>query len=196
VIESLEEIDKSIFLALNGMHSSFGDTIMWYISTTYVWIPLYAFMLYYAFKKKGMRFALIILGGAGLCVLLADLTSVHLFKNVFLRYRPSHNVELQGLVHNVMKPNGEVYYGGMYGFVSSHAANVSAIGFFILLSFKNLNKKWCLLVVWAMLVMYSRIYLGVHYPSDILVGSALGLLIGWAVWKLSQKLNVETNVSQ
>jgi undecaprenyl-diphosphatase len=196
VIESLEEIDRAIFLALNGMHSSWGDVIMWYVSTTWIWIPLYAFMLFFAYKKMGWKFAAIILAGAGMCVLLADLTSVHLFKNVFLRYRPSHNEELQGLVHNVVKPNGEVYYGGLYGFVSSHAANVSAIGLFAMLSFKELNRKWFYLIVWMILVMYSRIYLGVHYPSDIIFGSALGLIIGWSVWRLTQKLIAGISVSK
>ena len=196
MIESIEEIDRAIFLSINGFNSEWADSLMWYISTTSLWLPLYAYMLYYAYKKKGWKFTAITLGGIGCCVLLADLSSVHLFKNIFLRYRPSHNLELEGLVHNVTKPNGEVYFGGLYGFVSSHAANVSAIAIFIILSFKKLNKNWNLLILWALVVMYSRIYLGVHYPTDIIAGSMLGCLVGWSVWKVTNKLNLQKSVSK
>lgn len=168
---------------------------MWYISTTWLWIPIYISMLIFAYKKGKIKYALTILGGVLLCVLLADLTSVHLFKNVFLRYRPSHNLEILDLVKTVTKPNGQVYLGGQYGFVSSHAANIGAITTFILLSFRNLSKKWYLLLFWAALVMYSRIYLGVHYPGDILGGALLGFAIGWIIYKFSSKLNLQTHVN-
>ena len=195
MIESLEQFDRDLFLLLNSPHSAFMDTVMWYISTTWLWIPIYISMLIFAYKKGKIKYALTILGGVLLCVLLADLTSVHLFKNVFLRYRPSHNLEILDLVKTVTKPNGQVYLGGQYGFVSSHAANIGAITTFILLSFRNLSKKWYLLLFWAALVMYSRIYLGVHYPGDILGGALLGFAIGWIIYKFSSKLNLQTHVN-
>jgi undecaprenyl-diphosphatase len=194
VIETLEQFDSDLFLVLNSPHSDFLDTLMWYISTTWLWIPVYAFMLFYAFKKGRFKFAATILGGVLLCVLFADLSSVHLFKNVFLRYRPSHNLEIMDLVKTVTKPNGQVYLGGQFGFVSSHAANIGAITTFILFSFIKFNKKWFILLFWAALVMYSRIYLGVHYPGDILGGAVLGFLIGFLIYKLTAKLNLQTNV--
>lgn len=138
---------------------------------------------------------LIILIGAACCVALADLISVHGFKNVFQRYRPSHNLDLEGLVHTINKPNGTEYLGGKYGFVSSHAANISAITTFIIASFKSFSKKWYLIIFWAVLIMYSRIYLGVHYPSDIIGGALVGFVIGIGMYQISKKLKVKSNVS-
>ncbi|MEO9532699.1 MAG: phosphatase PAP2 family protein [Crocinitomicaceae bacterium] len=194
MIETLEQLDRDLFLLLNSPHTDLLDTVMWYSSTTWLWIPLYLIMLYFAFKKGQLKFALTILGGVLLCVLLADLTSVHLFKNVFLRYRPTHNLEIMDLVKTVKKPNGQEYLGGQFGFVSSHAANIGAIATFILFSFTRFSKKWLFLIIWAALVMYSRIYLGVHYPGDILGGALLGFVIGFSIFKLSSKLNLQPSV--
>ena len=195
MIETIEQFDRDLFLLLNSPHSDFMDSVMWYVSTTWLWIPIYVVMLLFAFKHGQIKYALTIFGGVLLCVLLADLISVHLFKNVFLRYRPSHNLEIIDLVKTVSKPNGQVYLGGKYGFVSSHAANIGAITTFILLSFRNLSSKWYLLLFWAALVMYSRIYLGVHYPGDIIGGAMLGFIIGWVVYKISAKLNLQNHVN-
>lgn len=155
---------------------------MWYVSTTSLWIPLYVFFLFYAFRKGNWQYAVYILLGVIACVALADLLSVHAFKNVFQRYRPTHNQEIGDLVKTVIKPNGEEYRGGQFGFVSSHAANVSAIATFVILSFKQFSKAWWLLILWACLIMYSRIYLGVHYPGDLFFGSLLGITIACTIY--------------
>lgn len=196
MIEKLELLDRNLFLLLNSPHSDLLDTIMWYISTTFLWIPLYAFFLFYAFKKGNWKFTLYLLLGVIACVALADLLSVHAFKNVFERHRPTHNLDIMDQVKTVLRPNGEEYRGGLYGFVSSHAANVSAIATFVILSFKHINKKWWLLALWAVLIMYSRIYLGVHYPSDILGGSLLGITIGCTIFFTTKKLNPAKHVSK
>jgi len=120
-----------------------------------------------------------ILLGIALCVLLADQLSVHLFKNVFQRLRPSHEPELTGMVHLVRD-----YRGGNWGFVSSHAANTFAIATFLSLIFKN-RKFWIILFSWCIIVSYTRIYLGVHYPGDIFGGALLGMVIGWGNSKLT-----------
>jgi undecaprenyl-diphosphatase len=185
----LEQLDRDLFLWLNAPHSEFMDSIMWYISTTTLWLPLYAFFLLYALKQGGWKYALYVVVACVACVALADLISVHGFKNVFQRYRPTHNLEIGDLVKTVLKPNGSEYRGGEYGFVSSHAANVSAITTFIILSFKRFSKKWWILVFWAVLIMYSRIYLGVHYPADLICGSLLGISIGLLIYSISKKLN-------
>lgn len=189
MIDSLKEIDRNLFLFLNGNHNPFLDDIMYLISTTFIWIPLFIFFIFYAYKKNGLKSSIIILVGLLLCVLLADQISVHLFKNVFKRFRPSHNLDIGEFVHLYLKPNGEVYKGGLYGFVSSHAANYFAMFTFVFLSFKQYSKWWIMLFFVASLIGYSRIYLGVHYPLDIIGGGILGVIIGFLVFYLSRFFN-------
>ena len=196
----LENIDRELFLVLNNVHAPWLDKVMWYISYTPSWIPLFLFFAFYAYKKNGKKFLVTILLSAGLCIALADLISVHLFKEVFQRYRPTHNEELKGIVKIVTKPNGEVYLGGLYSLVSSHAANFGAISMLLFLNFKKFSKWWVLLFIWFTLIVYSRIYLGVHYPSDIFVGGLLGFTIGYGVYKLQQlilrKIKTQTKMSK
>ena len=181
MLEFLNYIDTELFLFLNGMHSPFWDNIMWQISRTYIWLPLYALMLFFIFKRMQSKgfvtfFILIIL------VLVADQGSVHLFKNVFQRLRPCHEAHLADLVHIV---NGKC--GGQYGFVSSHAANTFAFASFIFLFFKNTHFRF-FLFAWAALVSYSRIYLGVHYPFDVLGGAVWGFISAYLIFQLHQMI--------
>jgi undecaprenyl-diphosphatase len=118
-----------------------------------------------------------------LVVTLADQTSVHLFKNVFERLRPCHNPEIRELIHLAAS---KCY--GKFGFVSSHAANSFGVAVFLALAFKTRWFSWFILA-WALLVSYSRIYLGVHYPADIIVGGLLGAVCGYAVWNLLYGFN-------
>lgn len=188
MIEKLEQFDRDLFLTLNGLHADWLDPVMWWISSIVLWIPLFLFVMYYAYKKGQIRLMLILTGGVALCILLSDRISVELFKEVFQRYRPTHNTEIGDLVHTVIKPNGEEYRGGMYSFVSSHATNFMSIGTFVFLHLKKYSKYWSLLFVWVALVAYSRIYLGVHYPADLVCGAMLGATIGGLVYWLSTKL--------
>lgn len=169
---------------------------MWYVSAKWIWIPLYLFFLIYAYKKAGWKFALYVLLGTVACVALADLISVKGFKDVFQRYRPTHNLDIADQVKTVIRPNGEEYRGGIYGFVSSHAANMTAITTFVLTCFLQFSRKWWWLTLWAALIMYSRIYMGVHYPSDIFVGALLGFAIGMLVALTTKKLKVKFSVSK
>ncbi|MBI5009277.1 MAG: phosphatase PAP2 family protein [Bacteroidia bacterium] len=173
----LVRLDQQLFLYLNSMNSPFWDEVMYAISGKLIWIPLYlAIFIFLGIRYKSKFFVIFLFIILGITV--ADQTSVHLFKNVFQRLRPCHEPALEGLVHLV---KGEC--GGLYGFVSSHATNSFYVALFSLLF---IRKRWftVMIIAWALVVGYSRIYLGVHYPGDVLFGSMLGALIGWGIYRL------------
>ena len=177
MLEKLIALDIEIFLFLNGLHNQFMDSVMWWTSETITWIPLYIIVLFYVFKQLKWK-GLTTLSFMILLVVLADKGSVHLFKNVFQRLRPCHNQQVAEFVHLVKN-----HCGGLFGFVSSHAANTFAFATFVAFFFRS--KKFSYLIIfWATFVSYSRIYLGVHFPGDILGGAALGFIIGFFVFKI------------
>ncbi len=179
MLDFLQYIDENIFFAINGLHNPFFDKIMWQISAKFTWVPLYAAILgwlIYKYRTKSLIYIIFLV----LLIIASDQGSVHLFKNVFERYRPSHNPDFHNLVHIV---NG--YRGGKYGFISSHASNTFAFVSFLIPVF---NKKCftIFMVFWIILVSYSRIYLGVHYPFDILAGGAFGWMLGYGFYQANQ----------
>jgi len=193
LMNKLESIDRAIVLFVNGLHTPLLDEIMWFLSGRFSLIPLYLLLLILLKSQNSWRNTFIILSGLTFSILLADQISVHLFKNGFERYRPSHNEDLKHLLHFYEFKPGEYYQGGKYGFVSSHAANFFALIAFIFPFYKE-KKNWILagLILVGILVAISRIYLGVHYFSDVLVGAILGILVGFSIRslvKLFFKLN-------
>jgi undecaprenyl-diphosphatase len=184
-MNKLESIDRAIVLFVNGLHTPLLDEIMWFLSGRLSLLPLYLLLLVLLKFQNTWKNTAIFLVGLIVSIFLADQISVHLFKNGFERYRPSHNEELKHLLHFYEVKPGEYYQGGKYGFVSSHAANFFALIAFIFPFYKE-KKNWILagLILVGILVAISRIYLGVHYFSDVLVGAALGILIGFSIRNL------------
>jgi len=172
----LESVDQQLFIFLNSLNSPFCDHVMHAISGRLIWVPVYLAILIYLGVKYKRRF-LIILLFIILAATLSDQISV-LFKNLVHRLRPCYEPSLEGLVHVV---NGEC--GGQYSFVSSHATNSFDVA---LLSLLFIKKRWysISIIIWALVIGYSRIYLGVHYPGDVICGSLLGAFIGWSIYKL------------
>ena len=172
----LERLDQQLFLFLNSFNSPFCDQVMHAISGRIIWVPLYLAILVFLGVKYKRKFLIIVLFII-LAATLSDQISV-LIKNLVLRLRPCYEPSLEGHVHVV---NGEC--GGKYSFVSSHATNSFDVA---LLSLLFIKKRWysISIIIWALVIGYSRIYLGVHYPGDVICGSLLGAFIGWSVYNL------------
>ena len=183
MFEYLEEIDRALLLAINGFHHPIADFFMWHASRKWHWLPVYLILLYFAVKKYKFQLWKIALGVAVL-IALTDQISVKLFKEVIERYRPCHNLELKEVIHLLRNK-----CGGKYGFISSHASNYFGICSFLgmMLNKKGSLKAFYLMLFWAAFISYSRIYMGVHYPSDILAGAALGLILGLSMYRMFKK---------
>lgn len=171
MIDTLESLDQQLLLFINGANSPFLDIVFYNLSKAWASIPVYLAAIYLLYRKYGWKNMLISVCVVGIAIGLSDLISTECFKKVICRYRPTHNLEIGSFVHIV---NG--YRGGMYGFVSSHAANMFAFAVGVSLFVKR--KGWAVFfVLWSMIICYTRMYLGVHYPADIACGAVLGTLV-------------------
>ncbi len=175
MIELLKQMDQELFLLLNGWHSPFFDSIMYALTRRNTWIPLYVVLIFFIIRSFGWRqgglYVLFLLVSVG----LADFLTSGIMKPFFERVRPCQNPELDGLIHVL---GG---CGGKFGFASSHASNTFALATGMSLLYRK--SKWIPYVImgWAIIVSYSRIYVGAHYPGDILAGAFVGIFLSLAI---------------
>lgn len=184
MLETLEALDRALFLYLNGLHVDWLDPIFHVITTKWTWIPLYALLAFLVYRFYGWKSLLLFLGVIALVVLTTD-QATNWAKHGFGRFRPCKNLEIGHLVHLV---TGNC--GGKYGFFSGHSSNSFALATCIGIVLKRPKWLW-LLLGWAAVVAYSRVYVGVHYPGDILVGAFVGILLGFLYAKLYLALHLK-----
>lgn len=174
-MDSILQFDRDLFLLLNGMHTPWWDTVMLFITRKETWLFLYLMLIYVIarnYEKKSWIILLVLLAGFA----VSDQFST-LIKELTQRYRPGHEPALEGLVHIVLRK------GSTYGFVSSHASNTFFVLAFTAPLFRN-RISFLSLLTWAMLVSFSRIYNGNHYPLDVISGGILGIALGILFYKI------------
>ncbi|MEM7551163.1 MAG: phosphatase PAP2 family protein [Bacteroidota bacterium] len=177
MLEFLDEIDRAVFLVLNSWHSNTMDHIMYWITNRPIWTPFYiAIALFIIYKYKGK--ALYPIATLLLAILLIDQVTSGFMKPFFGRLRPCYHPEIAHLVHLVKGCKAQ------FGFVSSHAANTFGLAYFFFKLFKGKLKYPGILFIWSTIITYSRIYVGVHYPGDVIFGALTGVLIAHLMFML------------
>lgn len=189
MIEYLNGIDADALLAVNGLHDMFQDAFWWMVTAKWSSLLL-VLALAWILLHQNRRHALLVLAMLVLSILVADQVSSGLIKHLVERLRPTHDPSLESMVHVI---NG--YRGGLYGFVSSHAANSFAVATLLALLMRH-RVVTLSMFTWALLQCYSRVYLGVHYPGDILGGIIVGVLAGWLVWQLMRWIERRWRIPQ
>lgn len=171
-MEMLQNIDRNLFHFLNGFHSSFFDHVMYYGSKGILWTPLYLILVFLVARKYRWQ-TLIVIITATLMITVSDQLA-NVSKELFQRLRPSYEPGLP--VHLV-----NAYKGGMYGFYSAHASTTFAIAVFLIMLMERYHSFFFIpVILWACFMSYTRIYLGVHYPGDIIAGAIIGSLLGYS----------------
>lgn len=181
-INAIIDFDKSLLLAINGSDSIFWDGCMKIYTTISIWIPLMLILLYILVKNNSFKDFLLLLLFVAAVVGLTDTISSGICKPFFERWRPTHDPELMYLVDVV-----DGIRGKDYGFTSSHAANSFGIATFLILLVRN-RVLTISLIFWASMNAFTRMYLGVHYPGDILAGTIIGVVVGWSFYRLYRYL--------
>ena len=196
MLEQLLHIDTEVLLAINGWHAPWADRLMWIVSAKETWIPLYLLLvglLVWRYRKPAMTsvkwlqkvpVCVVVIVVIGLAVGAADFIASGILKDLVARPRPTRVPELEGVLHLV---NG--YKSGKFGFVSSHAANTMAVALLFSLIWR---KKIATvgMMLWVAVNCYSRMYLGVHYPLDILGGLMVGALMAVVAYVVLRRLDV------
>jgi undecaprenyl-diphosphatase len=183
MIEFLQDIDRELLLGINGSDSLYLDRLVRTLTNGLTWIPLYLSLFYMVMKNNdNFRRLLLVLGGAGLCVVLAGTVDDVIVKPLVARWRPTHDPQIGILVDIV-----DGYRGGKYGFFSAHASNTMSIATFFCWLARS-RRLSITLVIWSLVNCWTRMYLGVHFLGDILVGLIWGITVGTGVYFLYRRL--------
>ena len=182
-MEFLSGLDQQLLLFLNSLHTDALDPVVFAATGTTFWMPFYFWFIYLLFTRLDQR-AWFALGAIALTVLAADQLTSTILKPWIERLRPSHDPELSSLLHLLTNADGNVYRGGKFGFPSSHATNSFGVATLIFLLLRR-HTRW----VWiaftvAIIISYTRLYAGVHYPSDVLAGALIGSALGYGGWRI------------
>lgn len=178
MLEKILSLDTELFVYLNGLGSDTYDGLWLMITKQINWIPLFLLLLYLIYKKLGTKQTLYLLLFVAVLIVFTDQTT-NLFKKGFQRLRPCNNPEINSFIRIVQ-------YRTSFSFFSGHAANTMAVAIFLYLIFKRDFKYFWLLFLWPLVFAYSRIYLGLHYPLDIISGYLCGAILGFLMFKLYQ----------
>ena len=185
-MEEIIQFDKQLLLMVNGSDSVFLDYVVLTLTNAKTWIPLYLSLFYVVVMthKPNWRDILLILGAAGLCVLLAGTVDDSIVKPLVARWRPTHDPEI-GMLVDVVND----YRGGNYGFFSAHASNTFSIALFFSLLMRH-RLFVIFMVCWSLINCWTRLYLGVHYPGDITIGLIWGAIVGYSVYRLYCRITI------
>ena len=209
-MNQLLDIDTQLLLWINSRHAPWADVLFWYVSQPWLWVPLYVLLLFWLFRIYSPLRASVSLGAwqrwmpfltavavVALAAGLSDFVTSGLLKHAVARLRPTHMAAIAEQLHIL---NG--YTGGLYGFPSSHAANCCAVALsgILLQVGRDMNRHIrnavsVILILYVLLNCYSRMYLGVHFPLDIICGAAIGALIAWFLILIRKVILEKTNIN-
>lgn len=179
MLEELVQYDKELFLWLNNMGNTTWDGFWMFVTNKLSSIPIYLGLLILSYKKLGLKKTILLLVTIALLITVTDQLS-NFFKYGVQRLRPCYDSDVNSLMRLVKNS-----CGGKFGYFSAHAANASAVAFFFVFLFgKQVKYLGNALIIWALVVAYSRVYIGVHFPLDVITGLLIGLIMSWLLAKL------------
>ena len=191
LLSMLKAMDTMVFLTVNSHHNAYFDSVMWLISGKLIWVPMYVSLFFVLLKNYSYKVVFAILLAIGVVILFTDSFTAQVIRPWVCRLRPSNlDNPMSSMVHIV-----DGYRGGAYGFPSNHASNTWGLAFFITFLFRR-YKLTFFFFLWALLVCYSRMYLGVHYFGDLLIGGLLALAGASTVFYVFRKVSGDTRLQK
>ena len=191
LLSMLKTMDTMVFLTVNSHHNAYFDSVMWLVSGKLIWVPMYVSLFFVLLKNYSYKVVFAILLAIGVVILFTDSFTAQVIRPWVCRLRPSNlDNPMSSMVHIV-----DGYRGGAYGFPSNHASNTWGLAFFITFLFRR-YKLTFFFFLWALLVCYSRMYLGVHYFGDLLIGGLLALAGASTVFYVFRKVCGDTRLQK
>ena len=191
LLSMLKAMDTMVCLTVNSHHNAYFDSVMWLVSGKLIWVPMYVSLFFVLLKNYSYKVVFAILLAIGVVILFTDSFTAQVIRPWVCRLRPSNlDNPMSSMVHIV-----DGYRGGAYGFPSNHASNTWGLAFFITFLFRR-YKLTFFFFLWALLVCYSRMYLGVHYFGDLLIGGLLALAGASTVFYVFRKVSGDTRLQK